>query len=1226
MASRITSLKLFWIGRLLGLLTAFFVAVVPTPTLHAQIDTGSLTGTVTDTSGAVIPGSTVTITDNSTGISNTVTTGSSGSYLFGSLKAGSYTLKILSNGFKANSSAGVDIHVQQRATIDVKLEPGSTSEVVDVTAAAPLLQSEDASIGQTVDSATINNMPLNGRDWVSLSQIAAGVTTKAGGSVNDPAYNVNGIDSDQNDFRLDGIDDNVEQYGGTSGTGNASIVPPPDAIQEFKLQTGDFSAEFGHSTGGVVNAVIKSGGNGVHGDLWEYLRNNIFDANDYFSKQNGIPIQEYRQNQFGGTVGGPVFIPKLYNGRDKTFFFFDYQGTRIIQPVSGTSTVPTASMVSSGFTNLQDLITYNAGTRNDGLGRVFPIGAVLDPATTRTIAANTVDAISGFTNNTGTPISVRDPFFTGPSVLGIRNFVPLASQLNQLPARRLDPNVVKLLGVYPAPNRPGYANNYFQDAKSSQTVNQYDVRIDETFPNHDTLFGVYSYSHRFLFQPGTLPGVADGQSFGNGNNDSPHYAIALGYSHVFNANLVNEFHFGFNHDTDNVIPAEGTTPGIPAQYGIQGVQQATDNGGLPPIDIGGLSNIGVATYIPTIRTVEVYEFSDNLTKNLGTNNLKFGYQLDLIKGNITQPPFGKGFFTYNGEYTTVPNTVASSTASAPTGISTSAVTGISDALLVPQASTVGGPANVGGLSAFSGSNFAGSDDRRFYMGAYAQDDWKPTAKLTLNLGLRWDLTTPYAEVNGRQANFMATGGNGPAGTYYIPEKTCGYPRSTSFNTLAARDLIAIQCTGLATGNKQYVNFAPRLGFAYRITEKAVIRGGYGIAYGALQNIGYGGTLGTNYPFLYSVSLTSPNSTIPITLPNGQFASIENSLAAENLPDPTALSASGLALVGRQYNFKTPYTQTSNLTVQYQFDKSDAVQLAYVGALGRHLDILGQHNSPTQAVVPGASIYSFIPFPDFSPNSSYESTNGESNYNALQAVVTRQMNHGISLIANYTYSKCFSDAAQFDSSFPGYRAQWLPGFGIRGDNQLCDSTATHVVHASGTFELPVGHGRMLLSGSNRLTDAVIGGWGFNYLFSYQSGQPFTVNCPIATSAFFGCYANVVPGVGIYKGAKTANHWLNASAFANPAVLTGPATNLAFLGGEGQQARGPSYINADASLFKQFALYDKTHLEFRAEAFNLTNTTHFGQPANLDFTNATSFSQITTLRSNPRLLQLALKLYY
>ena len=745
-----------------------------------------------------------------------------------------------------------------------------------------------------------------------------------------------------------------------------------------------------HSTGGVVNAVIKSSGNQLHGDLFRYFRKDILDANDYFSNRNGVGRQEYRQNQFDGTVGGPVYIPKLYDGRNKTFFFVDYQGTRIIQPISSTSTVPTANIVNSGYTNLHDLTTDNSGTHTDGLGRIFSNGTVFDPATTRTLAAGAVDARTGFQNTSSNAIAVRDPFYNG-NVVGIRDFTPLTANLNQLPANRLDPNAVHLLGLYPAANRAGFVNNYFPDAKSNQTVNTYDIRIDQNFNGHDTLFGVYSSSHRVLLQPGNLPGLADGQVFGNGTQDSPHYAIAVGYDHVFSSTLSNELRLGFNQNTDNVIPSEGNTPGIPEQFDITGVPNIAGNGGLPPIDIGGLANLGVATYIPTIRTIRSIEISDNLTKNVGTHSLKVGYQIVRIAGDITQPPFAKGFYTFSGQFTTVPNTLSQSTQINQTPAS--GITGISDLLLTPTASTVGGPSNVGGLSQFSGSNFASTNDLRYYMGAYFQDDWKATPNLTLNLGLRWDHTTPYAETNGRQANFQANGGNGPGGIFYLLSKTFNNPRSASFNTLTAQDGIAIQSTSLSTGTAQFTNFAPRLGFAYRIHARTVTRGGYGIAYGALANIGFGGTLGTNYPFLYSVGLTSPNSSSLIILPDGTTAALENSLAVENLGDPTSVNARGISLAGRQCNFQTPYSQTSNLTFQYQLDNHDAVQVGYVGTLGRHLDILGSHHSPSQALAPGANIFTAISFPDFSPNSAYESTNGSSNYNSLQAVYNRELSHG-----------------------------------------------------------------------------------------------------------------------------------------------------------------------------------------------------------------------------------------
>ena len=342
---------------------------------------------------------------------------------------GSYTLQGEAPGFQTFVEKGLQVHVQATMTVDMPLVAGKVANQVTVTAAAPLLQSESASVGQTITSQTINDMPLQTRDWVSLAQLSAGVNTAPVGNPSgdsgesDSAYfSVDGVNLWQNDFRLDGINDNIEVYGGSSVGNNAAIVPPPDAIEEFKLQNGDFNAEFGHSTGAVVNAVIKSGTNHFHGDVWEYWRNDALNSNLFFNNLNHIARPEYRQNLFGGTIGGPVI-------KNRTFFFADYQGGRYIKPVPATSTVPTAGMVNSGFTNLQDLITYNSGSGTDALGRIFPHGTILDPATTREIAAGGVDPISGLTNTTGSPVYVRDPFYTG-SLAGKTNFVGDTAQLN----------------------------------------------------------------------------------------------------------------------------------------------------------------------------------------------------------------------------------------------------------------------------------------------------------------------------------------------------------------------------------------------------------------------------------------------------------------------------------------------------------------------------------------------------------------------------------------------------------------------------------------------------------------------------------------------------------------------------------------------------------------------------------------------------------------------------
>jgi hypothetical protein len=812
-------------------------------------------------------------------------------------------------------------------------------------------------------------------------------------------------------------------------------------------------------------------------------------------------------------------------------------------------------------------------------------------------------------------ITIRDPFFTGGSVAGITNFTSLASQLNILPAGRLDPNAVKLLQLYPAQTSSGFANNYFHSARSTETINQVDTRFDQNLGTKGSLFVVFSWAHFVVFQPGALPGYADGQQSSNGTKDSPHYAIAGGYTRIFNPSLTNDFHVGYIHNIDNALPLNGNELGIPEQFGIQGIPQVAGNGGLSAITLGGLSSLGVASYIPTIRTITSLQLSDNVTKVHGSQTLKAGFEVIYIDAPIVQPPYGKGLFNYTGQFSSIPNAA-------------SGLTGIADALLVPSPSSVGGTDYVGGVTSYEGSNYSNVDDHRDYMGGYFQDDWKVTPNLTLNLGIRWDLTTPYLERKGRQANFIAAGGNGPTGTYYLPQKTCNDPRSASFNTLAAKDGITITCLpGLRLGDVQYTNFAPRVGFAERITPTFVIRGGYGIAYGNLDSIGFGGTLGQNYPFLYTVIANSANSATPITLSNGQTATMENSLGNTNLQDASQLNpAKGVSLSGRQFNFQMPYTETTNLTVQYQFTNHDSVQVAYVGTFGHHLDAPSTSNSASQVVAPGASIFSYIPFPDFAPNSEVESTKASSNYNALQLVYERQMHAGFSMLANYTYSKCLTDQLVFGGTLPLYRAEWLPGFGIGRDYQVCATDATHVTHISGTYQLPVGQGKMLFQQANGVAQAVIGGWALNFIYTHESGQPFTIPCPVATSAFFGCNANVLPGQNIYAGPHNQQQWLNPAAFANPRPAVTGQTDFSFLGGEAGQARGPSLSNLDASLFKDFSIHDDFRLQFRAESFNITNTPAFKNPGNLNFTSPTKFSQITALRGTARKLQFALKLYF
>lgn len=1204
---------------------ASLLALSLTPGLLAQIDTGRVEGTVKDQTGAVVPGTKISLKNNDTGVLQTATSAQSGTYLFEAVKPGTYTIVAESPGFQKYTALNVIAHVQQNLDADVTLTPGAVTTDVTVTSAAPLLQAEDASLGQTITGQEVNDLPLAGRNWVSLAQLSAGVTTTAGGTTGSALFVTNGVNFWQNDIRLDGIDNNEEVYGGTQFGTNAAFTPPPDAIQEFKLQTGDFSAEFGHSTGSVLNAVLKSGTNRIHGDLWEYNRNTVYNASDYFAKQTpGYKRPAYHQNQFGGTVGGPVVIPKVYNGRDKTFFFFDYQGTRIVTPSPITAYVPTLAQRNSNFTNFQDYIALAGGTtpRVDALGRRIPLGTFLDPATTRTVAAGAVDPVSLLTNTSGSTAYVRDPFYTQGSVAGITDFTTVEQSLNQLPASRLDPNAIKLLSLFPTPT-PGFETNrqnYRAFPKFSNTINQYDVRIDHNFSSRDILFGVFDRSNTTENTPPTLPGLAEGQNFGAGYTTAPRYEIALGYTHVFTPTLTNEIHAGWGHSIEHIVPFESNQSGIPAQFGIGGVPQSSGNGGLPVINVYGYTGLGVAAYEPTLETTTDLEILDNVTKIYGSHAFKIGGQLDDIKANIIQPPYAKGNFTFTGQYSDIPN-------------NSSGYNGAADLLLLPQAATVPkGINNLGGPSSFGSSNYAETRVQRYYTGLFFQDDWKVTPRLTLNLGLRWDHYTPSAETSGRQANFIADGGNGPTGTYYMSQEGCNVARSAKFDALLASSHIALNCTASnATGNAQGKNFAPRVGFAFRASNNIVLRGGYGIAYGALDNIGFGGTLGTNYPFEYTVGFNAVNSQTPLTIPSGKTATIENALAGQNLQDPVNVPGNGVGLFGRQFNFQTPYTQTFNFTIQDQFTHHDSVQIAFVGTVGRHLDSLGSTNSPSAILPPGTSIYDptvpgHIPYPVFSPNAQFQTTNGSSSYNSLQTTYQHQLSLGLTVLANYTFAKCLTDQRTISGNSPGFRAEWLPGFGINGDYGLCDSDTAQVTHISGTYDLPFGRGALFLSSQSHLTDLFIGGWKTNFIFTHQSGQPFTVGCPQSTTSDFGCFADALPGANLYANHKGPAQWLNAAAFAQPPVAkVAGQGDYSPLGGSPNQARGPGFSNTDFSVFKEFVLLESLRLQFRAEAFNLFNDHSFGQPGNLNFQGA-NFSQITSERNNARIGQFALKLFY
>jgi hypothetical protein len=1187
---------------------------------YAQVDTGAIAGTVSDPSGAVVPAAKVTLTNEGTAFSTSTTTGSDGTYTFAPVKIGTYTVSAEVAGFQRVTRPHIQVNIQQHVVVDFALEPGRVTQTIEVLAPPSQLETESAALGQVVGARAINDLPLNGRNYVFLAQLSAGVTVAQEDERGLDAsgwFSANGTPPPQNNFMLDGIDNNNTQPDQVGGTPFA-VRPPIDALQEFKIQTSDYSAEFGRGGGAVLNSTLKSGNNQFHGDVWEFVRNDKFDAADFFENAGNAKKGEFRQNQFGFTFGGPVIVPKLYNGKNKTFFFGDYEGTRIRHGIPITATVPTVMERSSGFTDFSDLIAGQSGmTAADPLGRTVPVGTVYDPATTRAVTQGQVDPVTGIV--AASSGYVRDPF---PG--------------NMIPNGRVDPVAVRLMNLYPLPTASGLFNNYTTNTAGLNDSNNFDARIDQNFGQRDQMFARASYIHNPIDNPSPFPGLADGSAgFSVGRTIAVSGVISE--THSVSPTMIMESRAGFTRLATLFGAPNLGTLGIPAAYGIQGIPQYNDNGGLPRFSIDGLSALGAPTYLPTYKNSNVWDLKENLTKIKGPHTVKVGFEYQNVFIPYLVPPYPRGAFTFSGDYTTIPGANVSST-------------GRAQFVLTPVAATVpGGIDDVGGANQVNASSASEGIAVRNYYGAYGQDEWKATHKLTVNFGLRYEYYSAYGNRYDAQAMFIP----GPpfAGAQYL------YPTSRINNpTLSPAFIQTLQKDGIALiyarprdveGYPRMDNFAPRIGFAYQVTPKLVVRSGYGIFYGGLGYSSGLDHLGTNnYPFLFNFVFREPDPGHPIE-PNNSIGSIENGLQYAPISASNVTLSQGFNSIGREYRNPTPYVQSANLTVQYQLTPNQTLQLAYVGTFGRHLDIAAGANDVSEILPPTVNPLNYAPFPDFGLGFTYTTSQGNSYYNGLQFTYERHFNGGLSLLGDYTWSKCRADALDMLESINGsgggygtYRAPGIPGFGIQGDYGLCDYDVRQVLHFSGGYELPIGRGRRFLANGGRVTDTVLGGWATNFILALQDGQPFTVPCSITTAAGVGCVALLVPGQNPIGGKHNVDQWLNPAAFANPAPATAVGqSSLAPLGGASTQVVGPGFHRFDFSLFKSFQTTEATRLEFRAEFFNLTNHPNFSSPGLqaviygapvLNFAgNPGIFGKITATRDNPndpREIQFALKFYF
>ena len=1229
-------------------LTCLFVLLMQTQTAFGQVDQGSVEGTVQDASGAVVPNAKVTLLNKDQGLSLETTTKGSGEYIFTPVRIGNYSLSVTAPGFATTTQENLHVDLAQHLQVNIQLKTGATTETVEVSTAPPLLQTEEGSVGQVIGEKTINSLPLNGRNFTFLAQLGAGVNTPQAdtrGNAASGAFTANGLKPSQNNYLLDGIDNNSDTVDFLNGT-NFIVLPPVDAIQEFKVQTADFSADLGRSAGAVLNATIKSGTNSIHGAVWEFLRNDKLDAADWFTNNNGTAKGELRFNQFGASIGGPII-------KNKLFYFGDYEGLRVVQGTVSTATVPTLTERNSGYSNLSDIITGQGGTlRADAVGRQVPLGTVLDPATTRAVISGIVDPVSG---RVATPTGfVRDPFGTcSPSTA---TFSLAACNLNHIPVGRLDPNAIKLLNLYPTPTNGSLSTNFASSPKATQDRNAFDVRADFNPTEKNQVFFRFSYVDNPQYIPGVFGGIADGGGFQQGVQTAKADQAALGYTHAFTPSAINVARAGFNHLHTTRFGPEGSTLGIPAQYGIQGIPQVPENGGLPGFTFGGLSTLGGNNFLPSDEVSQTLQITDDFTKIYGKHSFKMGIEYQHVKFSTLQPAYSRGQFDYNGTYTDIPNQNSNST-------------GIAQFLLQPQLATVPNGVNYsGGSNQVQASNINKTYDEKNYFATYFQDDWKVTPKMTLNLGLRYDYFGPIAESNGGQANFIQEGPPLGKAVYLIPATGKDIRTlSPSFTTLLAKDGITLVQSdqygkGLAQAQKN--NFAPRVGFAYQFTPKFVGRGGVGMFYNSFDNQGYGPNIGENYPFVYNfnyqiqgavnpVSANTPYAGCPTAGPGGT-ATFEAGLSCVTFT-PASVNAQGLGLQGIQFNYQTPVTLSANLTTQYSLTPSLSATVGYVFTNAWNIQVGIGNNQVTQLFPAGTNLTNLVPFPDFSRGASYQRTIGESNYSGLQTKLEQQQWKGLSFLATYTWSKTISDA--FDllngGSLQSFRAPWVPGFGPGFDRTLASFDIRNVFHFSGGYQLPFGKNQQFLSSSGGVTNAVVGGWGVNWIVTLQGGQPITMRCPSATTAGTSCNDVNVPGqsqqLGLHIDSNKKISWFgNPKAFQQPCLLglTGPIPNspagctllpaTGILGGNPATTHGPPLKTFDFSTFKAFQLTERFSLQFRAEFFNIFNHANFNAPgfggngvvsvSNSTNFNSSNFGEIGSTRTAPRQIQFALKLYY
>jgi hypothetical protein len=1187
----------------------------------AQVYSSSIIGTITDATGGVVPNANITLTDENKGFNFKASSGGDGRFSLRNLPPGSYRLTVAAPGMRPYDRTGVNLNVGQNAEVDVQLEVGTATQTVEVSAAAALLQTQDASTGQTINQKFINDLPLIGRSVFNLAQLSPGVTQAAGGTFGLNANPVNFISNGGRNSTADILMDGASQTNNENNSGitTALYTPPLDAVEEFKVQQNTYSADVGFGGNTVLNVITKSGSNAFHGSAYEFVQNNILNANNFFNNQNGVKISPNKNNQFGFTFGGPI-------RKDKTFFFGDYQGTLTRSTGTARAGVPSAAERTGDFGEL----CGRAGGSFDAAGRCSAGGGQLwDPMTGVFSSAVNGPVRSNYIpfNNLATYISPGNPKLAGT-----------VYQLPVKPGNLIDPVALKMMQYYPLPNvavgTSSYnpLNNWIGTNGNRSNDHRFDVKVDHLFSDVSRISLRSSLDHSFSEGVNCFGNVADPCTQGpiNGYQSS----TSISYNHSFSPTWLFNVTYGYTRKYSYTAGVAADFPdfnpvktlGLP-QYILTSGYIATPN-----VTIGnGYQSVsgqalGSQTFSILSYPLDTHDLNFNMDKIQGKHEFKIGYEGRMHRVSFLQVSYPEG--QWNFQATGTSQTPASGTGGDPLA-----------SMLIGFPNSGGGNNTYQVDVAVTTQNYAHS--------WYFQDNWRPTSRLTVNLGLRYELTLPRTESLNRQS-YLDPGVASPLQVAGLPPLKGGFMFTTASNR-SPYDVDAF-------------NFGPRVGLAYHGPGDVVIRTGYGIFFdpikGAAAGTGGGGFTGFNFSTPFVFTYQNDGAT-----PNARMSDPYLGTGPQ-LPPGTSqglLTGLGLGVSGPIRNWNaTPYMQTWNFGVQKQI-RNVLVDLNYIGTKGTHLYFGGagtlnylpisvETATPDQITALNSNVpnpfYGIInnpasslsaptvqsnqlqkPYPQFTGFSGNDPPWANSTYHALQVRVEKRFSNGLQILGTYVFSKSIDD-----SSTACGCTTWLGGTTSLQDpnrrsleRSVSQFDIPHVLQFSYVYALPFGKGKKFGNSWNGAVDAILGGWQTNGLWRFDNGLPLAIS--LSNSRPLPTYGTQRPNLIGPLTRGDSSGWLN-QFFDNPGNAVIPA---AFTVGNAPRTiptvRAPGTATTAMSLFKQFKLEfvrEGSFLEFRAEAFNALNHPQFAPPNTQ--VGSSAFGKVTAQANSPRTMQLGIKMYF